>query len=129
MVVILGIVSGVCLGIVGYYLDRKFLRMQLLGKVIVLKTIASLGIITVLITQVHYVIFDSVILASPYLHDIALRDNSCKYVLLLRLVYCFFMTLLISFINQVNKNMVRVSFCRYYSDGTERQRWKSGFLC
>jgi adenylate cyclase len=103
MAIILGIVSGVCLGIVGYYLDRKFLRMQSLGKIIVLKTIASLGVIVILVILIRYVFFDSIILASPYLHAIALHNNSWKYVLLLLLVYYFFMTLLISFINQVNK--------------------------
>lgn len=103
MAFILGIVSGVCLGIVGYYLDRKFLRMQSLGKIIGLKTIASLGVIIVLITLIRYVFFNSTILASPFLRAIASHDSSWKYVLLLLLVYYFFMTLLISFINQVNK--------------------------
>lgn len=103
MAVILGVVNGVCLGVTGYYLDRKFFRMQSLGKVLALKTIFSLSVLVLIITLIRYVFFNSIILGSTYLHAIALHDNSWKYVFLLLMIYYFFMTLLISFINQVNK--------------------------
>jgi adenylate cyclase len=103
MAVILGIVNGVCLGITSYYLDRKFFRMLPLGKVIALKTASSLAVLILLIVLIRYVFFDLIISGSPYLHAITLHDKSWKYVFLLLFVYYFFMTLLISFINQVNK--------------------------
>ena len=56
--VILGVLYGVMLGLVGYYLDRKFSRNQGLGKVIVFKTLTSLGVLILMLTLLRYVFFD-----------------------------------------------------------------------
>ena len=101
--VILGIVNGTGLGVMGYYFERKFFRKQSLGKVMVLKTLMSLAILVFLLALIRYVLFDLFISRSIYMPGIELNANSWKYSFLLLMIYYFFMTLVISFINQVNK--------------------------
>ncbi|MEJ0056119.1 MAG: adenylate/guanylate cyclase domain-containing protein [Bacteroidota bacterium] len=99
--VILGVVIGVCLGLTGYYMDA-FFRKQSLGKVMVLKTLMSIGVLIILLLLIRYVLFDW-ILSSAGTPGIALDEHSWRYLSLLLLIYYFFMTLLINFINQINK--------------------------
>jgi adenylate cyclase len=99
--VILGVLYGVSLGLTGYLLDRNFFRKQALGKVILLKTATSLGVLSLILALLRYVFFDSMI--SPSLQGITLNDESWRSLFLLLLIYYSFMTLVISFINQVNK--------------------------
>ena len=100
--VILGVLYGVVLGLVGYYLDRKFSRNQGLGKVIVFKTLTSLGVLILMLMLLRYVFFDPLFslfkISAP-----ALSEESWPLVFFLLGVYYFFMTLVISFVNQVNK--------------------------
>ena len=100
--VILGVLYGVVLGLVGYYLDKEFPRNQGLGKVIVFKTLTSLGVLILMLMLLRYVFFDPLFslfeISAP-----ALSDESWPLVFFLLGVYYFFMTLVISFVNQVNK--------------------------
>jgi adenylate cyclase len=99
--VILGVLYGVILGLTGYYFDKKIFRNQPLGKVIVFKTLTSLGVLILILALLRYVLFDPLI--SPSLPGIKLSEESWQLLFFLLLVYYFFMTLVISFINQVNK--------------------------
>lgn len=100
--VILGVGYGVILGSGNYYLDHKFFRKLALGKVIVFKTISSLSVLILILLLLRYALFDLLILPSLPT-DVVINDESWKLVFWLLVIYYFFMTLLISFINQVNK--------------------------
>lgn len=98
--ILLGIVYGVSLGLTDYYLDKKVFRKQSLGKVILFKTVISLCALIVLLMLLRFVLFDFLI--APSL-TITFNQKSWDYLFYILLIYYFFMTLMISFINQVNK--------------------------
>jgi adenylate cyclase len=101
--VALGVSYGVILGLTGYYLDRRFFRKQALGKVIVFKTVISLGVLILIIWLLRYVFFDRLISPSLHMTGISMKEESWRLMFNLLVVYYFFMTLVISFINQINK--------------------------
>lgn len=101
--VILGVLYGVALGLMGYYLERKIFKKLSLGKVILFKALASLVLLTGLIWLLRFVLFDLFLLPSLYMPGFRLNEASWGHLFYLLLIYYFFMTLLISFINQVNK--------------------------
>ncbi len=101
--VILGALYGVTLGLTSYYLERKVFRKLGLGKVILFKTITSLGVLISILAIVRYVVFDPRISSSLQLPEIPWNETSWRSLFLILVIYYFFMTLIISFINQVNK--------------------------
>lgn len=98
----LGLIYGVCLGLAGYYLDRKFFKKLSLGKVILFKGLGSVALLSVLLWLLRFVLFDRIISPSLYLRGVTLDEQSWRYLFYLLLIYYFFMTLVINFINQVN---------------------------
>lgn len=103
MAVLLGIVYGVSLGLLGYYLESTVFRKVSLGKIILFKALGSLGLLTLLLWLLRFVFFDLFILPSLYIPGIRINEASWIYLFYLLLIYYFFMNLVISFINQVNK--------------------------
>ncbi|WP_051315340.1 adenylate/guanylate cyclase domain-containing protein [Algoriphagus terrigena] len=101
--VMLGVLYGVTLGLTGYYLDRKLLRKLSLGKIILFKTLISLTLLIVISWLLRFVFFDLLISPSLGMKASALDPRSWHLLFYLLLLYYFFMTLGISFINQVNK--------------------------
>ncbi|MBS1599082.1 MAG: adenylate/guanylate cyclase domain-containing protein [Bacteroidetes bacterium] len=104
--IILGILYGVGLGLVDYFLDKRMFRQKPLGKIILLKTIIALVLITLLAMFTRFILYDRII--APQFSETAdknfiLDPESWNYFYALMLVYYFFMTLVITFINQVNK--------------------------
>jgi adenylate cyclase len=102
MAVILGVVYGVCLGMAGYYFERSFFRKLSLGKIILVKALTSLVFLTLMLALLRYV-FSNVLIAPLSLQGTVLTEKTWEYVFYLMLVYYFFMTLIINFVNQVNK--------------------------
>jgi adenylate cyclase len=100
---ILGVLYGVSLGLAEYYLDRTIFRRLTLGRVIIFKTVMSVTLLAFLLSVLRFVLFDFLIAPSLYLSGATLNDRSWDYLFSLLLIYYFFMTLVISFINQVNK--------------------------
>jgi adenylate cyclase len=100
--IILGLLYGIILGLTGYYLDKKMFARQALGKVIVLKTLTSVGLLILTLLLLKYVFFalGSSLLPMP---DVAMNDNFWRLLFYLLLIYYSFMTLVINFINQINK--------------------------
>ncbi len=98
--VVFGVVYGATLGLADYYLDKKLFRKKPLGKVIVLKALMSLLAIILLLMLMRFVLLS--LLITPAL-NMTLNDQSWDYLFYLLVIYYFFMTLVISFINQVNK--------------------------
>ncbi|MDR7129779.1 adenylate cyclase [Algoriphagus sp. 4150] len=101
--VILGIICGVSFGVSDYYLDRKFFRKLPLGKVILIKAFGSLALLFILLFLLRFVLFGFLIAPSLDARTAMLSEESWRLSFYLLLVYYFFMTLIINFVNQVNK--------------------------
>ncbi len=101
--IVLGIVYGVSLGVSDYYLDRNFFRKLSLGKVILIKAFWSLTLLFILLFLLRFVLFDLLIAPSLNRRAAMLSDDSWKHTFHLLLIYYLFMTLIINFVNQVNK--------------------------
>lgn len=101
--IILGILYGVSLGVSDYYLDRNFFKKLSLGKVILIKAFGSLALLFILLFLLRFVLLD--LLFAPALNRpvAILSEESWKHSFYLLLIYYFFMTLIINFVNQVNK--------------------------
>ena len=95
-----GILQGATLGLTSYFIDKQFFRKQSLGRLILLKALTSLITLILILFVMRFVLFDSLI--APTL-KITMSHQSWEYLFYLLLIYYSFMTLLISFINQVNK--------------------------
>jgi adenylate cyclase len=103
LAILLGVFYGVTLGLAGFFLERRLFRKYSLGKVILFKAMGSLAILTFLVAFIRFFLFELVIAPSLFIRENYLDDQSWRYVYDLLLIYYFFMTLVISFINQVNK--------------------------
>ncbi|MCU7552654.1 adenylate/guanylate cyclase domain-containing protein [Chitinophagaceae bacterium LB-8] len=101
--VILGILYGISLGLTDHYLDKNIFRKQPLGKVILLKTIISLCVLILLVRLMRFVFSDFLIYPSTYKAYLTISNKSWEYFFYILVIYYFFMTLVINFINQVNK--------------------------
>lgn len=100
--VILGVLYGVSLGLVGYYVEKQILQGQSLGKLILLKALISFGFLLGILTILRYVLFEPFI-APPLNIDKPLRDEVWAGMFWLMAVYYFFMNMVISFVNQINR--------------------------
>jgi adenylate cyclase len=100
--VILGILYGVSLGAAGYYLERNVFKKVSLGRVILFKALGSLVLLIFILWLLRYVFFYFWIAQSLHFSSTALNEESWEYLFYLLLVYYSFMTLAISFINQMN---------------------------
>lgn len=98
-----GILYGVSLGGAGYLLDRDFFRKLSLGKVILIKAFGSVALLCILFLLMRFVLFDFLILVSDGSSFNLLNAESWELSFYLLMVYYFFMTLIINFVNQVNK--------------------------
>jgi adenylate cyclase len=99
--VFFGILYGTILGLVGYYLDKTFYRKRSLGKIILYNTVLGLGVLALLLTIVRLVLAD--LQMNSYSDKYPLSKKAWQYFFFIFAIYYFFMTLLINFINQVNK--------------------------
>lgn len=96
--VIVGISYGLGLGLTGYYLDRTIFRKLSLGKVLALKAVIAIALFALILLVLRLFMSPSLSIAG-----IRLNEKSWDFLCYLLLVYYFFMSLLIAFINQVNK--------------------------
>ena len=100
--IIIGVCYGTCLGIADYYLDIRFFRRMPLGKIILLKTLISLLFLTLLFGFLRFVLFGLIIAPTLKANVVALTEATWKYLFLFCLIFYFVMTVIITFINQVN---------------------------
>lgn len=100
--IIIGFIYGIFLGIADYYLDKRFFRRMPLGKIFLLKTFISLVVLTLLFAFLRFVLFSLLIAPTLKANVLALTQNTWKYFYFICLVFYFVMTLIITFINQVN---------------------------
>ncbi|MGE0589481.1 MAG: adenylate/guanylate cyclase domain-containing protein [Cyclobacteriaceae bacterium] len=101
--VIFGLVYGVILGVVSYYAEKTFFRHTSIGKVILFKALISIALLFLFLWLLRYIFFDRWIAPTLELPSMVLNDDSWRYLFFLLLTYYFVMTLMINFINQVNK--------------------------
>lgn len=99
---IIGVFYGIILGITDYYLDKKFFRRMPLGKLILLKTFISLIVLTLLFTFLRFVLFERIVAPDLSTADFEMSEGAWKYFYYICLVFYFVMTIIITFINQVN---------------------------
>ena len=100
--VIIGVFYGTLLGIADYYLDKRFFRRMTLGKIILLKTFISLIVLTLLFAFLRFVLFGLFIAPTLKADVVSLTESTWKYFYFICLVFYFVMTIIITFINQVN---------------------------
>jgi adenylate cyclase len=101
--VIAGILYGIILGVIGYYLDRKLYKNQSVGRIIVAKTISHLVLLMVIMTLLRHVFFEAFLSRWLQAPGITLNEEAWSLLFYLLVIYYFCMTLVINFINQVNK--------------------------
>lgn len=99
--VLFGVFYGLVYGCIGYYLEQRNLRRWPLGKVLIFKTSVSVLLLWALLYMIrmlpHRLFADASLQMGP------LDDRIWRYIFYLLVVFYFFMALLITYINQVNK--------------------------
>ncbi|GGF26630.1 adenylate/guanylate cyclase domain-containing protein [Hymenobacter cavernae] len=101
--VIFGILWGVSLGLPGYYLDKSLFGKVALGKIILIKALLSLALIALFLWLLRLALEHSLISLPLFRTGTSPDKKVWSYIFDMLLVYYFFMTLVISFINQINK--------------------------
>lgn len=99
--VIVGLLYGLGLGLASYFLDRTVFKRWSLGKVIIFKVVGSLALLSILLWFIKEVLYVKVIAPSLSL-PLIVNEKSWEYLFLLLLVYYFFLSVLVSFITQIN---------------------------
>lgn len=101
--IIIGIVYGIVQGTTDHFLDKQFFRKRSLGITFLLKVGISLITLVLLLGLVRFVLFEKIILPALFKGRSPLNDESWNYIFLIFLLYYFIMTLVITFVIQVNK--------------------------
>ena len=100
---ILGILYGTTYGFVDYHFENEFFKRKPLGKIILLKTIVSLGMFMLLFALMRFALFDLIIAPAMTGKVSPLTDASWKILFNLFLVFYLLTGLIINFTNQVNR--------------------------
>ncbi len=101
--VVLGLIYGIGFGLTGHYFDRKVFKKLGLGMLLLLKTLVSTVLFVILFLLFRFVLFDLVVSPALAIHNTRLNEEAWRYLFFMLLIYYFFMTLVISFVNQVNR--------------------------
>ncbi|RYZ53007.1 MAG: hypothetical protein EOP49_08190, partial [Sphingobacteriales bacterium] len=99
---IMGILYGVGLGLADFYLRKGVFKRKSFARLLLLKTVISFFILTSIVLLLHTVFYD---LFKPVFSNAARMPvrGAWKPFYLALAVYYFFMTLMIGFINQMNR--------------------------
>ena len=100
---IIGILYGTVQGTTDYLLEKQFFRKRSLGITFLLKTVVSLLTLALMFALIRFILFDKLILPIVLKGRSPLNNASWKYTFYIFLLYYFIMTLVITFIVQVNK--------------------------
>lgn len=101
--VLLGMFYGIGLGLAGYYLDRFVFRKLSLGKVLLLRIVVALVLFATIFFLFRFLLYDFFISPALAAEGKTLNHQGWSFLFLLLLIYYFVMTLVIGFINQVNR--------------------------
>ncbi|UII25626.1 adenylate/guanylate cyclase domain-containing protein [Fulvivirga maritima] len=113
--VLFGHLYGISYGLLGYYLDKGIFKKKPIGKIILIKAIGSLSLLIVLIYLLHFILTN---IPQEIIRIPTLQKEIWDYIFYLMLVYFLFMSILINYINVVNKKygpgiLVPILFGRY----------------
>lgn len=103
LAIIIGMLYGASIGLLDYFFDKEFFRNKSLGKIIFLKAIVSLVFLSMVFNLVRFFLFDAIVASSLGKKIPPVSDSVWKSFFIMILIYCFFMTLVINFIIEVNK--------------------------
>ncbi|MBT31917.1 MAG: adenylate/guanylate cyclase domain-containing protein [Thalassobius sp.] len=103
MAIIAGVLYGFILGYTNYYFDKNLFKKLPIGKIILFKTLTSLLLLISLLWLIRFELFDFFVPVTFYESGFKISDATWDSLFYLLMIYYFFMTLIISFINQVNK--------------------------
>ena len=103
LAVIFGVFYGLFSGFADYQLEKSLLRKGSLGKSILIKAVLGLGLIIIFLILIRLLWMNDILFGFGILEVYRLSLRSWDYLFGLILIYYFFMTLLINFINLVNK--------------------------
>lgn len=101
--IILGVLYGVALGLINVFFDQKSFRNKPSGIIILLKTLIFLLVFSVFFYLMQHVLYQSVVSRFIFSNNPTIDEAAWRYIYYLLLVFYAFMTILINFINQVNK--------------------------
>ncbi len=96
---VFGMMYGAGTGMASYYLDKKYFRTFSLGKVLLIKTFIALCLLIVLLLLLRITLF----LIVPDSMGFNLTKKLWDNLFVLLIIYYFFMSLVINFVNQMNK--------------------------
>ncbi|WP_316839086.1 adenylate/guanylate cyclase domain-containing protein [Pedobacter gandavensis] len=101
LAVFFGFLYGVILGLTDQYLDKNLQEKQSMGRIILIKSIISLALIVLLLVSIRYAFFN--LLVTTTMPNLSVNDKSWSYIFYIMVIFYLMMTLIISFINQVNR--------------------------
>lgn len=103
LAIVFGIVYGCIVGSASYYFEKRWFKKLSFGKIILYKAFGSLVLLFMLLWVLRFVIFDLWIVPTLSGSTRAMNEYSWRYAFYMMLTYYFFVTLIVNFINQVNK--------------------------
>jgi adenylate cyclase len=98
-----GIFYGTVHGLAGYYIERRLMKNQSLGRAIVIKGLVSLAVLIIVLPLMKYVWFDRFISWTSELSGITIDEKAWRLTFFIYLLYYFIVSLIINFINQISK--------------------------
>jgi len=103
LAVFFGFLYGVILGLTDHFLDKNLQKRQSMGRTILIKSILSLVLIVSMLVSIKRVFFSLFVDPALYAPNFMVNDKSWEYIFFILVIYYLFMTLIFSFINQVNR--------------------------
>jgi adenylate cyclase len=100
---IMGFLYGITFGLTDHFFEKMILKSRSLGKIILLKTAVSLIIFILLFAIMRFVLFDLIIVPSMQFDSSLIKNKTWEILFLLFLLYYLVMSMVIGFINEVNK--------------------------
>ena len=88
----LGCLYGVALALTDWYLDKRFYKKRSMGKIILIKTVVSVSVIFLILALLRIAFW-----------RLNVSHKAWSYLFYIMLIYYLMMTLMVNFINQVNK--------------------------
>lgn len=103
LAVIFGFLYGTILGLTDEYLDKNLHQRRSMGRIILIKSIVSLALIVIILLLIRHVFFNLFVITTIYEPGLGVSHRSWTYFFYIMVIYYIVMTLIISFINQVNR--------------------------
>ncbi len=100
---ITGLLYGSTLGLLDYFFDRQFFRNKPLGRIILMKSLISLILLVLCFNFMQFVLYDKILAPNFDRRKLIIDHTTWRNLFLIIFVYSFFMTLVITFIIQMNK--------------------------